>query len=119
LELALHARSRREQPEVEREERDVLQLRWHVAFGEAGREALDDCRLADAGLAGEDRVVLAPPHQDVDDLADLLVAAGNRVDLAVSRPLGEIDGVALERLLLAHGGRRDRTARLAGLAGVA
>ena len=59
--------------------------------GDAQREALDDRRLADARLAGEDRVVLAAPHQDVDDLADLLVAADDRIDLALARALGQVD----------------------------
>src|SRR5206468_8693606 len=99
--------------------RDVLQLRRHVAVGEPQREAFDDGRLADAGLAGQDRVVLAPTHEDVDDLADLLVAARDRIDLAVARSLGEVDGEALERLLLAHCRRRDRPARFARLARVA
>ena len=43
--------------------------------GDAQREALDHGGLAHPGLAGEDGVVLAPAHQDVDDLPDLLVAA--------------------------------------------
>src|ERR1051325_8250174 len=42
----------------------------------------DHRRLADAGLAGQDRVVLPPPGEDVDHLADLPVAADHRVDLA-------------------------------------
>ena len=53
--------------------------------GDPQREALDHRGLADAGLAGEDRVVLPAAHQDVDDLADLLVAADDRVDLALAR----------------------------------
>ena len=57
-------------------------------------EAFDDRGLADAGLAGQDRVVLAAAHQDVDDLADLLVAADDRIDLALARPLGQVDGEA-------------------------
>ena len=39
--------------------------------GDALGEAFDHRRLADAGLAGEDRIVLPPAHQHVDDLADL------------------------------------------------
>jgi hypothetical protein len=96
-----------------------LELRRHVALGETEREAFDDRRLADARLAGEDGVVLPAAHEDVDDLPDLFVAAGNRVELALPRPLGEVDRVALERLLLAHRRRRDGAARLAGLAGSA
>ena len=63
--------------------------------------------LPDPGLAGEDRVVLPPAHQDVDDLPDLLVAAGDGIDVARARPRRQVGGEAPERLLLAHGRRRD------------
>ncbi len=43
--------------------------------------------LADAGLADQDRVVLAAAGQDVDHLADLLVAAEHRVELRRRGPL--------------------------------
>ena len=76
LELALHARAGLQQADVERQQRHVLQRRRHVAAHQTQREALDHRRLADARFAGEDRVVLPAPHQDVDDLPDLLVAAG-------------------------------------------
>ena len=68
--------------QVEREEPHVAQGRRHVARGDAQRQALDKRGLADAGLADDDRVVLPAPHQDVDDLADLAVAAQHRVDAA-------------------------------------
>src|SRR5262249_23936634 len=80
----------------------VLQLRRNIASHDARGEALDHRSLAHAGLAGEDRVVLAPAHQDVDDLADLLVAAVDRVDLAFARARREVDRELLQRLLLAH-----------------
>ena len=83
LELALHAGAGLQQAEVERAQRDVLAAAAGTSpVGDAQREALDDGRLADAGLAGEDRVVLPAAGQDVDDLADLGVAAEDRIDLA-------------------------------------
>ena len=66
--------------------RTSLQRRRHVAGGDAQRQALDQRRLADAGLADDDRVVLPAPHQDVDDLADLAVAAEHRVDACRRAP---------------------------------
>ena len=54
----------------------------HVAGHDPQGEPFDHGRLADAGLAGEDRVVLPAAGEDVDDLADLDVAADDRVDLA-------------------------------------
>ena len=64
----------------------------HVASGDAQREAFDHRGLADAGFTGEDRVVLPPAGQDVDDLADFQVAAQDRIDPAGARPRGQIDG---------------------------
>src|ERR1700694_5405393 len=45
---------------------------------------------APARLAGEDRVILPPAHQDIDQLADLVVAAENRIHLAGSCLCGKI-----------------------------
>ena len=82
LELALHAGAGLQQARSSVRSVTFLQRRRHIALRDAQREALDDGRLADARLAGQDRVVLAAADQDVDDLADLGVAAEDRVDLA-------------------------------------
>ena len=71
----------------------ALQRRRHVALGDAQREALDDRGLADAGLAGQDRIVLPAPHQDIDDLPDLRIAADDGIDLAVARTLRQVGRV--------------------------
>ncbi len=79
LELALHRGARLHQTDVEGAELHPAQRRGHVARRDLLRKTFDDGGLADAGLAGEDRVVLSPPHQHVDDLADFFVAAKDRV----------------------------------------
>ena len=113
LELALHARARLQQAEVQRAEGDVLERRRHVAGHDALGEPLHHRRLAHAGLAGEDGVVLTPAHDDVDDLADLVVASADRVELVVAGARGEVDGEPLQGLLLAHRRGRHGAARLA------
>ena len=65
----------------------------------------DHGRLADAGLAGQDRVVLPAAGEDVDDLADLEVAADDRVDLALLGPVGQVHGELIERRRLGVAGR--------------
>ena len=52
--------------------------------GDSQGEAFDDGRLADAGLAGQDRVVLPAAGEDIDDLADLEIAAEDRIDLSAA-----------------------------------
>ncbi len=117
LELALHAGAGLQQAHVQRQQLDVLQRRRHVAARDALREAFDHRGLAHTGLADQDGVVLAPAHQDVDHLADLVVAADDRVHLAAARLFGQVGGELLQCLLLAHRGRGQRTAGLAGRAG--
>ena len=56
----------------------------NVAGDDPLGEALDDRGLADAGVADQHRVVLRAPREDLDDAADLLVAADDRVELADS-----------------------------------
>ncbi len=119
LELALHARPGLQQADVEGAQFDVLQRRRDVAGDDAQGEAFHHRGLADAGLAGEDRVVLPAAHEDVHQLADLLVTPDDGVELAATGLLGEVHGKALERLLLAHRARRQGAAGLArGGAGV-
>ncbi len=71
----------------------------HVAVDDAQRQALDDGGLADAGLADQHGVVLGAARQDLDGAADLLVAADHGVELAVPRRLGQVAGVALQRVV--------------------
>ena len=75
----------------------VLQALGHVAVGDAPGEALDDRGLADARLADQHRVVLGAPAEHLDDAADLVVAADDRIDLAVAGAVGEVLAVLLER----------------------
>ena len=61
----------------------VLEALGHVAVDDAAGQALDDGGLADAGLADQHRVVLGAAREHLDDPADLLVAADDRVELAL------------------------------------
>ena len=84
----------------------------HVAHDDAARQALGDGRLADAGIAHEQRVVLLPPAQHLDGALDLRTAPDQGIDAAGARLLIEIDAIDLERigaallLLAALDGRR-------------
>src|SRR5262249_2388274 len=83
LEFPFDAGTGLQPPQVESPEHDRLEHRGHITLGDPQRQALDDSRLADAGLAGEDRVVLAAPDQDVDHLPDLGLAADHWVDFTL------------------------------------
>ena len=96
LELAAELGAGDERAEVERDDALVLEPLGDVAAHDALGQALDDGRLADAGLADEHRVVLGPARQDLDDAADLLVAADDRVELAGPRLDRQVAAVLLE-----------------------
>ena len=84
---------------VEGDDLLALQSLRHVAADDAAGQSFDNRRLADARFADQDRIVLGPPRQHLDDAADLLVAADHRIELAAAGELGEIAAVALERLI--------------------
>ncbi|MCY1406267.1 hypothetical protein D9M71_215280 [compost metagenome] len=99
FELALDARAGLQQAEVEGAHADGLQAVGDVAFGDTQGQAFDQRGLADTGVADQDGVVLAPPAEDVDDLADFVVAPEHRVDTPVPRLGGYILGVLVEQRL--------------------
>jgi hypothetical protein len=99
LELTAVLRARDEGADVERVDAPLAQRLGHVAGDDALGEALGDRGLADAGLADQDRVVLRAAREDLDDAPDLVVAADDRIELALLRGGGEVAAVLLERLV--------------------
>ena len=77
----------------------------HVAVDDAERQAFGDGGLADAGLADQHRIVLGAAGEHLDGAADLLVAADDRIELAVARLLGQVAGVFLQRVVAGFGRR--------------
>jgi hypothetical protein len=78
LEIAAIARAGQQRAHVEREDRGVLKHFRHVAFDDALGEPLGDRRLADAGIAHIERVVLRAAAQHLDGAVDLGLAADQR-----------------------------------------
>ena len=106
LELAAVLRARDDEREVEGQDLPLREEERDAALDDPLREPLDDRRLADAGLAEEDRVVLRPPREDLDDPLDLVVAADERVECALlgeRRQVARVLGEERELLLLLGG----------------
>ena len=99
LELAAIFRAGDQGAHVEGQELLVLQALGHVAVDDAQRQAFDDRRLADAGLADEHGIILGAPRQHLDGAADFFVAPDHRIELAVARCLGQVAGVFLQRIV--------------------
>ena len=99
LELAAVLRAGEERADVERPDALALQPLGDVAGDDALGEALGDGGLPDARVADQDRVVLRPAREHLDDAADLLVAPDHRVELALLGELGQVAAELLQRLV--------------------
>ena len=108
LELAPVLGPGHEGAHVEGEDRLVLQALGHVAPQDALGQALDDGRLADAGVADEHRVVLGLAGEDLHDPPDLGVAPDHGVEPSGAGVGHQVAPVLLQRFVghLGHG-RRD------------
>ncbi len=96
LEFAAVLCARDQRAHIERENGLVLQPLRHVAAHDALRQPFGDGRLADARLADEHGVVLCFAREDADDVADLLIAADDRVHLAFAGALDEVGAVLFQ-----------------------
>ena len=105
FEFALVACPGLQQADIQGSQGDVCQRRRHVALGDAAGKSLDHRRFAHPRLAGENGIVLAPPHEDIDDLPDLVVAPHHGIDFALARPLRQVLGELEQGLLLAQSAR--------------
>ena len=103
LEVAAVLGAGQQRAHVEREHLRLGEDLGHLAVDDAPGEPLGDGGLAHAGLAHEQRVVLAPAAQDLDHALELVLAADERVDLAVDGELVEVLREALERAAGARG----------------
>jgi hypothetical protein len=93
LEFAAVLGARDERAQIQRLDALVLERFGHVARGDPLRDALDDGGLAHAGLADEHRVVLGAPGKHLHGPANFLVAADDRIELALAGQVGEVAGV--------------------------
>ena len=97
LELAAVLGAGEHAGEVKRHHPRLAQGLGHVAVGDPEGEALGDRGLADAGLADQHGVVLAPAGEDLDRLLDLVRAPDHGVDAAVRRVGGQVAAELVER----------------------
>ncbi len=119
FELAAELGAGDQRAQIERDDSLVLEALGHVVLHDAQGEAFGDGRFADARLADEHGIVLGAARQHLDDAADFLVAADDRIELALAGALDQIDAVLLQGLelffrVLVGDARRCR-APLAGL----
>src|SRR5690348_15076916 len=90
LELATEHRASDYAAHAHRDDTRVAQGCGHVALSDAAGDALDDGGLADARLANQHRVVLLAAAQHRQHAANLAVAPGGGIELAVTRLGGQV-----------------------------
>ena len=78
----------------------LAQLERHIAGDDALGQSLSDGGLAHAGLTDEAGVVLLSAVQNLNDPLDLLFAANDGVQLAVTGTLAQVDAVIVQKLAL-------------------
>jgi len=103
LEVAAVLGARQQRAHVKRVDVGVGQDFGHIALRDAPGQAFGDRRLADARLADQQRIVLAPPAQDLDHPFHLGVAADQRVDAAIPGQLVQVLRELIERRRLGLG----------------
>ena len=111
LELPSVFRAGEQRADVEGDHAALAQALGHVSGDDSLRQPLHDRRLADAGVADQDRVILGAAREDLDHAADLLVAPDHRVELVLLGLGGEIAAEFLQRLHAVLGVRRGDAAR--------
>src|SRR5258707_7038027 len=113
LEFSFHACAGLEEREVECSQNDPSERRRNVTGRDPECETFHHRSFADTGFACQDWVILAAPHQNIDDLPNFFVTAQDRIDLSFSGFVGKVDRKAGERLLLTHRSRSYGPASLA------
>ena len=93
LEFTAVLRASNHRRNVEGDEALVTQRFRDISRNDALGKSFDDGRLADAGLTDEDGVVLGTAGQNLDDAANLVVTANDRVELTFARHLGQVAAV--------------------------
>src|SRR5262249_39029699 len=98
LELAAVLRAGHQRREVERVDLLALEQLGHFVAGDARSQSFHDGRLADAGLADQDRVVLRAARQDLHHALDLGLAPHDGVELRLGGELGQVAAYRVEDL---------------------
>ena len=122
LEIAAILGAGEQRAHVERVDLRIGQDIRHFAPRDAPGEPFGDRGLADASLADQQRIVLAPAAQHLHHALDFRLAADQRIDLAVLRELVQVLRELGKRRFLLRGGvvrfRIRLAARLRGVAAV-
>ena len=97
FELAFHTGTGLQQANIQRVNFNVLEGIRHVAAHNALGQTFHHGGFTHTGLTGQDRVVLFFAGQDINHLADLVIAANHPRQFAVTSHVVEVDGELIQR----------------------
>jgi len=100
LELAPILGPRHERPQVEGHHLLLFQRFGDVSTDDPLCQSFHDGGLPDTRFADQNRVVLRPAGEHLDDATNLLIATDHRVQFPLLCQVGEVPAVPLERLVL-------------------
>src|ERR1700676_4777506 len=103
LEIAAIAGAGKQRAHVEAVDDAALQHFRHVAGDDTPGETLGDRRLAYAGFADIERVVLGPPAENLDRALDFRLAPDQGIDLALGGLAVEVDAIGVKGLAARFG----------------
>ena len=96
-------RPREQSRQIKRQHALVLETIGHRPIDDALRQTLDNRGLANAGFANQYWIIFCAPLQDLNRAPDFVVAPNHWVEFALTRPLGEVDGVLAQGFALGVG----------------
>ena len=96
LEIAAVTGAGEQRAHVEREDGGIGERLGHLAFDDPLGQTFGDRRLADAGIAHVERIVLGPAAQHLDGAVDLGMAPDERIDAPVLGLLVQVDAIGLQ-----------------------
>ena len=96
FEIAAIACAGQQRAHVESIDRRALEHFRNFALDDFARQTFGDRRLADAGIADQQRIVLLAAAQHLDGAQDFGLATDQRIDLAILRLVVEVHAISLE-----------------------
>ena len=99
FEIAAKPRAREQRARVEREDLGVLQRVLHVIGEQPHRQPFGHRRLADAGVADEHGIVLAPPAEHFDGALQFVGATDERIEQSLLRAGRQVRAIRRKRIL--------------------
>ena len=100
LEVATIFGTRQQRAHIQRIDNRIIQYLWHIVLDDTPGQAFGNSGFANPRLTDQQRVILAPAAQYLDDAFDLRLTTYQGVNFALGGSLVQIQGKLVERRFL-------------------